>query len=98
MGPTGTYLSRHRFHLPSLDACTLGLHYTDASIHQLTYLRPCRDMVAFWSALAIIARCLLSQKPSESTLSKKGGTSVPAHRGAQRRVLQNLPDLMNECV
>ena len=33
-------------HLPSLDSCTLGLCYTDPSIHQLTYLRPCRDMVA----------------------------------------------------
>ena len=32
-------------------------------------------------------------------LSKKGGHgSVPAHRGAQRRFLPNLPDLMNECV
>ena len=81
-------------HLPSLDACTLGLHCTDASIHQLTYLRPCRDMVAFKFGYGVgPGRCPVP--PLSKTLSKKGG-SVPTHRGAHCRFLPNLPDLMNE--
>lgn len=79
--------------LPSLKSCTLGLRYTDTSIHQLTYLRPFKVRWRLYLVGPSHCRCLLCT--FSNALSEQGGV---CQRIMELGVdlAQNVPDLINE--